>query len=50
MKQRDLIVPKMAIDCCTAFDEFMKRKPKRLRNLYWRAFVHAWKSALEIMP
>lgn len=45
MNQRDLIPPARALECCDAFDAFMKRKPKKLRNLYWRAFVHAWKLA-----
>lgn len=48
MSQRDVEAPKKCLDLCTSFDEFMKRKPKKMRNTYWRAYKAAWIAALEI--
>lgn len=45
MRQRDIPNVKNSTLLLDSFEEFMKRKPVKMRNTYWRAFLAAWVAA-----
>jgi len=45
MRQRDIPNVKNSTALLDSFEEFMKRKPVKMRNTYWRAFLAAWVAA-----
>lgn len=50
MSQRDIEVTGKALNLIESFEVFMKRKPKKMRSSYWRAYKSAWIAALELKP
>lgn len=49
MKQRDIPIISDVNGLLEAFEEFMRRKPLKMRNAYWRAFQAAWQASRECM-
>lgn len=47
MRQRDIPNVKNSTALLDSFEEFMKRKPVKMRNTYWRAFLASWVAAEE---
>lgn len=45
MCQRDTPSVKNSSALLDSFEEFMRRKPVKMRNTYWRAFLAAWVAA-----
>lgn len=40
--------PDKTLNLVESFEVFMQRKPKKMRNIYWRAYKAAWVAALEL--
>lgn len=49
MKQRDIPIISDVNALFEAFEEFMRRKPLKMRNAYWRAFQAAWQASRECL-
>lgn len=47
MSQKEIGFPEKTVECIEAFEVFMRRKPKKMRNAYWRAWVESWRQAME---
>lgn len=47
MNARDIPIISDVNGLLDAFEEFMRRKPVKMRNAYWRAFQAAWQSSRE---
>lgn len=45
MNARDIPIISDVNGLLDAFEEFMRRKPVKMRNAYWRAFQAAWQSS-----
>ncbi len=50
MKQRDIPIISDVNGLLDAFEEFMRRKPVKMRNAYWRAFQAAWVACEKVKP
>ena len=50
MRQRDIPNVKNVTALLDSFEEFMRRKPAKMRDCYWRAYLASWISAERVKP